>query len=198
MGSVCSLANRQRQDQMNHALDPDVAAVLFEGARTHSGWLSREVPDGLLATLYQRLRWAPTSMNSNPGRFLFVRSADAKKRLVAHLMPNNVEKTMSAPVCVIVAKDARFHDFMPQLLPGRPLREHFEQKPAARRGNFNAQRDTPGGLPDTGGAIARPRLRPDVRLQRRFPRCGLLPRWSLEVGFPGQHRLWRCRKTPAS
>lgn len=114
---------------MNHALDPDVAAVLFEGARTHSGWLSREVPDGLLATLYQRLRWAPTSMNSNPGRFLFVRSADAKKRLVAHLIPNNVEKTMSAPVCVIVAKDARFHDFMPQLLPGRPLREHFEQNP---------------------------------------------------------------------
>ena len=73
---------------------------LFEVGRTHNVWLEREVPAALLRSLYERLRWAPTSANCNPGRFVFVRSPQAKERLGRRLSPQNLEKTMSAPVCV--------------------------------------------------------------------------------------------------
>lgn len=111
---------------MREPIDPRVAAILFEEARTHQAWTTRPAPDDLLIELYRRLRWAPTSINSNPGRFLFVKSPEAKRRLAAHLKPTNVEKALAAPVCAIVAKDARFYDLMPQLLPGRPVKAVIE------------------------------------------------------------------------
>ena len=115
---------------MTDPVDARVAATLFEDARTHQAWTTRPVPDDLLVELYERLRWAPTSINSNPGRFVFVKSPEAKQRLAAHLMPMNVEKTLAAPVCAIVARDIRFHDLMPQLFPGRPVKEGLEANPA--------------------------------------------------------------------
>jgi len=111
-------------------MDAKTAAILFEDARTHQAWTARPVPDDLLVELYERLRWAPTSINSNPGRFVFVKSPEAKQRLAAHLMPMNVEKTLAAPVCAIVAKDIRFYDLMPQLFPGRPVKAGIEANPA--------------------------------------------------------------------
>ena len=115
---------------MASEIDTAVAAELFEDARTYSAWLEREVPDQLIVKLYRRLRWAPTSMNSNPARFVFVRSPAARKRLIAHLPPANAEKTSAAPLCVIVARDVRFHEFLPDLFPGRALKETFEANPA--------------------------------------------------------------------
>lgn len=108
---------------MEHATDGFVD--IFEDARTHNAWLQREIPDQLLQRLYDRLRWAPTSANTNPGRFVFLRSPAAKLRLKPYLAPNNVEKTMAAPVCVIVARDTRFYDHMPQLFPARDVGSHF-------------------------------------------------------------------------
>ena len=57
-------------------------------------------------------------------------SPEGKQRLAKHLMPMNLEKTMTAPVCVIVARDTRFFDLMPQLMPGRPVGEGLASKPA--------------------------------------------------------------------
>ena len=111
---------------MAEQVDAGVAAILFEEARTHQAWTGRPVPEELLVELYRRLRWAPTSINSNPGRFVFVKSPEGKQRLAAHLMPMNVEKTLAAPVCAIVAKDVRFYEFIPQLLPGRPIKAGAE------------------------------------------------------------------------
>ena len=105
-------------------------AALFEDARTHNVWLDREVPDELFRRLYDRSRWAPTSANSNPGRFVFIKSAPAKERLRPHLWPQNVEKTMAAPVCVIVAADSLFYDFLPKLFPSRDMRSAFAAAPA--------------------------------------------------------------------
>lgn len=103
---------------------------LFEAARTHNVWLDRDVPEEVLHRLYDRLRWAPTSANSNPGRFAFVRSPAAKQRLAPHLAPLNVEKAMAAPICVIVAADTRFYDNLPQLFPARDMRTPFANAPA--------------------------------------------------------------------
>jgi 3-hydroxypropanoate dehydrogenase len=106
-----------------------IIAALFENARTHNAWLDTDVSQDLPRRLYERLRWAPTSANTNPGRFVFVRSAEAKQRLKPHLSPTNVEKTMSAPLCVIVAADTLFYDNLPTLMPSRDYRAMFSGSP---------------------------------------------------------------------
>ena len=119
--------------------------TLFEGARTHNAWLDKAVTDAQIHKLYDRLRWAPTSANSNPGRFVFVRSAEAKARLLPHLSPLNAEKTMAAPVCVIVAADTQFFDNLPQLFPARDMRTPFANAPALAEETANRNAILQGG-----------------------------------------------------
>jgi len=103
---------------------------LFRTARSRNAWLARPLPKGIERELYDLCKWGPTAGNTTPARFVFVRSASAKERLKPHLMPGNVEKTMSAPCCVIVAYDTRFHDLMPKLFPSRDMRSAFVGKDA--------------------------------------------------------------------
>jgi 3-hydroxypropanoate dehydrogenase len=102
------------------ALDAGALAQLFTAARTHIRWQDRQVDDATLRQLYELMKWAPTSMNSSPARLLFVRSAAAKQRLRPALAAGNIDKTMSAPVTVIVAGDPRFYEHMPTLFPAYP------------------------------------------------------------------------------
>jgi 3-hydroxypropanoate dehydrogenase len=45
------------------------------------------------------------------------------------LSAGNVDKTRSAPVCVIVATDTRFHEFMPEVWHKPGAKENFESNP---------------------------------------------------------------------
>jgi 3-hydroxypropanoate dehydrogenase len=94
--------------------------ALFRKARTHNGWLDRPVGDEQLRALYDLLKMAPTSANCQPGRFVFLHSVAARERLRPALLPGNVDKTMSAPVVVIVAHDSQFHEHLPTLFPHNP------------------------------------------------------------------------------
>ena len=58
------------------------------------------MPDAKLQELYDLLKFAPTSANSSPARFVFVRTPEGKAKLKQALSPGNVEKTMTAPVTV--------------------------------------------------------------------------------------------------
>jgi hypothetical protein len=49
-----------------------------------------------------------------------LRSKEAKERLRPTLAPLNVEKTMTAPVTVIVAYDLKFYEQLPKLFPQNP------------------------------------------------------------------------------
>src|SRR5438309_10685071 len=80
---------------------------LFREARTHSAWLPEPVPLELLRQVYELARLGPTSANGSPARFGFVTTQEAKARLRPALAPGNVEKTMSAPVTVIIAWDTQ-------------------------------------------------------------------------------------------
>ena len=85
---------------------PDAALdQLFRTARTYNGF-SGEISDDTLRQLYDLLKFAPTSANSSPARFVFVKSAEAKAKLGPALSEGNYEKTMSAPVIVIVGLPA--------------------------------------------------------------------------------------------
>ncbi|NRD67537.1 malonic semialdehyde reductase [Corallococcus exiguus] len=117
----------------NTALDTDSLEQLFTEARTHSGWQDRPVTDETLRRIYEMARMAPTAVNSQPVRLVFVRSREAKERLKPALSPGNVDKTMQAPVTVIVAYDTAFHEQMPKLFPARDMKSVFAAMPQEAR-----------------------------------------------------------------
>jgi 3-hydroxypropanoate dehydrogenase len=98
---------------------------LFRDARTHSAWLPEPVPVELLRKVYELARLGPTSANGSPARFVFLTTAEGKARLKPALAPANVEKTMAAPVTVIVAWDTEFHENLPRLFPHFDMRSYF-------------------------------------------------------------------------
>jgi len=102
---------------MTRTLDDTALDILFRDARTYTGWQPRPITDETLRQLYDLIKWAPTSANAAPARFAFLRTREAKERLRPILAPANVEKTMSAPVTVIVAYDLKFHEQLPKLFP---------------------------------------------------------------------------------
>src|SRR6266853_1231426 len=104
--------------------------TLFRETLTYSAWQDRPVTDQTLRDLYDLLQLAPTSANGSPARFAFLRSTEAKERLRPALAPLNVQKTMSAPVTVIVAYDLKFYDQLPKLFPHSPgMKQLFESNP---------------------------------------------------------------------
>ena len=105
--------------------------TLFYNAHTHNGWLDREVSNAQLEHLYDMMKWAPTSANGSPARLVFVRSPEAKARLAPALSAGNLDKTMAAPVTVIIGMDMAFHEKLPQLSPAVDARSWFAGNDAA-------------------------------------------------------------------
>ena len=115
---------------MNKPLDDDALDQIFRKARTHSAWLDQPVTDEIIQQVYDLMKWGPTSANSCPARFLFIRSQEAKEKLKPTLSPGNIDKTMSAPVTVIVAYDLLFFEKLPKLFPHSPaMRDLFASNP---------------------------------------------------------------------
>src|ERR1700736_4568707 len=110
----------------NNCLNDAGLDRIFRTARTRNAWLAKPVAEQLVRAVYDLAKWGPTSANTCPARFVFVHTPEGKARLKPHLYPTNVDKTMSSPLCVIVAYDTRFYELMPQLFPGRDMREVFE------------------------------------------------------------------------
>lgn len=106
----------------NEALD-----TLFREARTHTAWRDSDVENALIETVYDLMKWGPTSANCSPARFVFVKSKEGKERLRPHLDKGNVEKTMAAPVTAIIAYDLKFYEHMGRLFPhAKDARSWFE------------------------------------------------------------------------
>jgi len=110
-------------------LDDVALDALFRTARTQNSWRPAPVSDEELRALYDLLKWGPTSANSSPARFVFLRSAEARERLRPALSAGNIDKTMSAPVVAIVAYDPRFYDELPKLFPHADARAWFAGNP---------------------------------------------------------------------
>jgi 3-hydroxypropanoate dehydrogenase len=101
-------------------LSSEHLGTLFHQARTHNAWHPQPVSDDLLRQIYDLMKWGPTSANSLPARFVFLRTKEAKERLRPALSPLNVDKTMQAPVTVILAYDLKFYEHLPRLFPMKP------------------------------------------------------------------------------
>ena len=91
--------------------------LLFREARSHNAWTDEAVTDETVKELYDILKFGPTSANSSPARFVFVRTKEGKERLAPALSSGNMAKTMAAPLTAIVAYDPKFFEKLPKLFP---------------------------------------------------------------------------------
>ncbi|WP_256644133.1 malonic semialdehyde reductase [Stenotrophomonas sp. 9(2022)] len=111
---------------MSHALDAAALDQLFRTARTQNAFLDTPVEDAQLHALYELVKWGPTAANGSPARFVFVKSAEAKAKLAPALSEGNHEKTLAAPVTVIVGFDEDFHEKLPYLFPHTDAKAWFD------------------------------------------------------------------------
>lgn len=113
-----------------NALNDAALNQLFREARTVHAFKPTPVTDAQIHQLYDLLKWGPTAFNSQPARYVFLRSAEAKAKLIPALMPGNVPQVESAGVTVIVAQDSRFHEHLPTQFPGYDAKPLFDANPA--------------------------------------------------------------------
>jgi len=102
------------------ALDAAALDLLFRSARTARAWDPRPVSDEHLAAVYELLRWGPTALNTSPLRLLRVASPEARERLASHLAEGNRGRALTAPLTLVVAADANFHEHLGTLVPHLP------------------------------------------------------------------------------
>lgn len=114
---------------MGNPLPGAVLDQLFRAARTPNDWVDERVDDATVHELYDLLKWGPTSANSSPARFVWVRSAEGKSSLASLALETNRPKILAAPLTVIIGNDLDFPDTLPTLFParGEMLRQMFRQ-----------------------------------------------------------------------
>lgn len=108
------------------ALHTDALKQLFTDARTFNRFTDEPLSDAQLHAIYDLAKMPPTAFNSSPARFIFVRSIEAKQRLIPLMMDSNQAKSMAAPVTVIVALDSRFQENLPTLFPAMDVKGMFD------------------------------------------------------------------------
>ncbi len=99
------------------SISAQALAQLFSDARSFGAWQPKDVEEETLRSIYELMKWGPTSANTSPARIVFVKSKSAKEKLIPCLAPGNVEKVKAAPVTAIVAMDEKFYDQVPRLFP---------------------------------------------------------------------------------
>src|SRR6202051_2599600 len=102
---------------MTSALDDQSLDQIFRSARTPNGWADRPVEDDTVREIYDLMKWGPTSANSSPARFVWVRVADGKAKRAGLPAEPNKPKILKAPVTVIIVHDLDFAGELPKLLP---------------------------------------------------------------------------------
>ena len=116
---------------MTDAVPAPCMDQLLREARTHYHWLPKPVDQKLLHEIFDLMKWGPTSANCLPLRIVYIESEAAKAKLKPCLSAGNVEKTMAAPVCAILAYDTQFYNLLPKTFPHTDARSWFAGKEKA-------------------------------------------------------------------
>ncbi len=112
-------------------IDDAALDTLFLTARTQNKWLPDiAISEAEVHRLYDIIKMGPTSANCSPARFVFVMTPEGKERLKPALSSGNLEKTMAAPLTVIVAHDEAFFEKLPFLFPHTDAKSWFTSSPA--------------------------------------------------------------------
>jgi 3-hydroxypropanoate dehydrogenase len=127
-------------DTSSLAIDDAAADTLFREAATAYAFTDEPVSVEQLTRLHDLVRHAPTAMNTQPLRILFLTTDEAKARLLPHLAEGNRPKSASAPVVAVLAADTDFHEHLPRLMPMAPnAKDNFaDDERRAQAARFNA------------------------------------------------------------
>jgi 3-hydroxypropanoate dehydrogenase len=118
-------------DTQNEMTAPELTLDLaFRNARTFNRFSDKAVTDETLRAIHDLMKWGPTSLNSQAARFVFLKSRESRERLRPALSAGNLEKTMAAPMTVIVAIDSLFYEHLGTQFPAYDARPMFEANPA--------------------------------------------------------------------
>ena len=98
----------------------------FTDTKTYYGFQNKEFSDETLQEIYALVKNNATSFNCQPLRIKFLKSEAAKNKLKPFLMEGNVDKTMKAPVCAILAMDLDFYKDLPKNFPAMDAKSFFE------------------------------------------------------------------------
>ncbi len=168
----------------------DAAAVdaIFAEARTANSFAG-EVTDEQARAIYELTKFGPHCFNSQPLRVTYVRSDEARAKLVDALSNGNKAKTASAPLVAILSYDTDWQGQWDKFLPayGAP-KAMYDADPRVRRCYWQQQRSFAGRLLHPRRALARFRCRPDDRCRLRRHRLRVLPGRRSEELPRGQHR----------
>ena len=104
-------------------LDPAAIDTIFRQARTANGFLDKPVSMDLLKQVYELAALGPTSMNTQPTRYVFLQSKEARERLLPAMSPGNLDKTRTAPVTVIGRRPSAHAKTAPMRDSGSVTRE---------------------------------------------------------------------------
>ncbi len=117
----------------DHLLGADALDQIFNEARSYNGWLDRDVSDEQLHAIWDLAKMGPTSANMQPARIVWVKSDEAKKKLVECVSEGNKAKVGSAPVTALIAYDIDFHEELPWLFPHTDAKSWFDGDEAGRK-----------------------------------------------------------------
>ena len=117
---------------MSALLADDTLDQLFRDGRSYNGFLDKPVSDATLKTLAELTSLGPTEANTLPGRFVFVKSPEARQKLLAAMAPGNQAKTRTAPVSVIAGYDLDFYEMLPKTFPHADARSWYVGSPDER------------------------------------------------------------------
>lgn len=117
----------------DHVLSDAALAQLFNEARSYNDWLAREVTDEQLHAIWDLMKMAPTSANMQPARIVWVKSPEAKAKLVECAAEGNKAKVDAAPVTAVIGYDIDFHEELPWLFPHTDAKSWFEGDEEGRK-----------------------------------------------------------------
>lgn len=114
---------------MSAPLSREALAQLFTDARSIHSFSGQPVAEDTIGQLYELLKWGPTAFNGQPARYVFLQSHQARQQLSPALSAGNRDKTLAAPLTVIVAFDTAFHEHLPTQFPAFDAKGFYDNLP---------------------------------------------------------------------
>ena len=125
---------------IDNAINAEAVATLFTEAHTAYDFDSTPVSDLQLEQIYELSKLPPTSMNASPLRVTYIKSPEAKARLLKYIPEGNSKKSEAAPVVAILSADVDFHEHFDVLQPHNPnVKDNFSNPEGREQfARFNA------------------------------------------------------------
>jgi 3-hydroxypropanoate dehydrogenase len=108
--------------------DEEILDRILRKARSHGDFTDKPVRDETLRAAHDLMKWGPTTANSQPARFVYLRTPESREKLAPALSATNRDKTLKAPVVAIVAYDTRFWENLPRMFHNPEAINWFRDK----------------------------------------------------------------------